>query len=504
MHASLGNPSHKAKLVWALFAVAATFYALLAMQSGIHNLPSNFDPRHLRMLDQVEAQANRGVPYAEVEDAAREAYPLWNNLMARVTGTYYGFGSNGTTDPTRYYASMRPAEKSVLSLHMVLGGVCLILGIWQFWPDFRARHRRLHRALGSAYVLSAYTMVGASVYHLLHTGVEHTYQGFTFYLQLWFLVISTAMAQTLAIYFIRKRNFALHLGCQAYTYAAFLSAPLQRYDWVMFGRLFPRLSQGEVNNLVNIMTFWQCLLVAYLIFVWNRAAAPAASRAVAVPAAPAWKAGLLWALALLGVASTVAFYVQAPGLANWPAARDIVPASTLAADAALFAGSTSLTLSFTVATCAAILSGMWLVLRGTGRGWTLTAFTCAAVVSGAIQMTWGWQLGEPNIKVIAGGGFYWVSGVSLILFALVTYWLEARGKVQVARETLVFAVNFAFAPCLLLWQHVQWQALDVIPPAYLALGHGYILAAGGAILVPTLNGFIAAFSSEATRARAIH
>jgi hypothetical protein len=144
-----------------------------------------------------------------------------------------------------------------------------------------------------------------------------------------------------------------------------------------------------------------------------------------------------------------------------------------------------------------------LLLRGEGRGLARAAFTSAAVVSGTIQVAWGWQLGEPSIKVISGGGFYGVSGLSLLLFALVSHGLLRGRKPRLARETLVFAVNFAFAPCLLLGQHVLWHALDVIPAAYLEVGHGYILAAGGAILIPTLNGFLAAFTSEETRAHAI-
>lgn len=497
-----GGP-RRAQLLWLLFAAVLAFYAVLVMQSGVHNLPSNFDPQHLELLDQVEAKGNQGVPYEEVAQAAREAYPWWNNLMARITGTYYGFGSNGTTDPTRYYASMAPTDKSVLSVHMILGGVCLVLGVFQFWPAFRRQHRQAHRVVGGLYVLSTYVMVAAAVQYLLHTGVANTYQGFTFHLQLWFLVVSTLVTQTLSLYYLRQRNIAMHFGLQVYTFAAFLSAPLQRYDWVLFGAIFPHLSQGEVNNMINLMAFWQCLLVGYLIFAWNRATSPLRPNPVPPAAASPAKTAFFALFALVGMATTVAFYVVWPGLGQWHVARSIVPASTLAADAALFEGRLLQNIAFTVATSAAIVSGLWLLMRDAASVLARRVFYASAVVSGLFQLGWAWQLGEPTMEVISGGGFYAICGLSLIGFALAARWLARRGQHGLWREVMVFGVNFAFAPALLLWLHALWYALGVIPQQYLDVGHGYILAAGGAILTPMMNGFFGAFGSSETRSRAI-
>ena len=68
---------------------------------------------------------------------------------------------------------------------------------------------------------------------------------------------------------------------------------------------------------------------------------------------------------------------------------------------------------------------------------------------------------------------------------------------------MVFAVNFTFAPALLLWAHGLWYQLDIIPVFYVDRGHGYVLAAGAAILLPTFNGFIGMMSSRETLSRAI-
>lgn len=489
--------------LWLLFAAFLAFYAVLVVQSGFHNLPINSGPEDVAKLAEIQAQGDQRVPYSEVAEAAREVYPWWNQLMAWVGGTYYGFGSNGATEPLLYYASMDPTDKSVLSVHMALGGACLVLGVFQFWPAFRRNYRKAHRAIGGLYILSAYTMVAASAYHLVHTGIENTYQGFTFHLQLWFLVISTTITQTLAIYYIKKRNFALHFGFQAYTFAAFLSAPLQRLDWVVLGALWPHLSQGEVNNMVNLAGFWQCLLAAYVIYVWNRESTPVRAQPLVHAPAPKGEARFFWTLALAGAATTVAFYLVWPGLGQWHVAREIVPASTLAADAALFADNTLRNAVFTATTCAAILSGMWLLMNNAASSRARRVFYGAAVVSALMQLSWAWQLGEPTMKVIAGGGFYALSGVSLLAFALLAMWAERRGREGLWREMMVYGVNFAFAPALLLWMHGIWWALGAIPTQYLDVGHGYLLAAGGAILAPTMHGFIGAFTSSESRSRVI-
>jgi hypothetical protein len=346
-------------------------------------------------------------------------------------------------------------------------------------------------------------MVAAATYYLVNTSIADTYQGFAFHLQLWFLVISTTITQTLAIYFVKKRNFALHFGFQAYTFAAFLSAPLQRLDWVVLGWVWPHLSQGEINSMVNLAGFWQCLLAAHLVYAWNRESSPLRAQAFVQSPATAAQARVFWALALAGVVTTVVFYLVWPGLGQWEVARSIVPASTLAADAALFANHTLQNLVFTAVTSAAIVSGMWLLMSDAGSRRVRRVFYTTALISSLIQLLWGWQLGEPSTAVVAGGGFYYISGGSLLAFALLALWAERHGREGLWREMMVYAANFAFAPAMLLWMHALWCALGVIPQYYLDVGHGYILAAGGAILTPTFNGFIGGVMSAETRSRVI-
>lgn len=497
------RPVSKALIVWAVFCLVIAFYSLLVWDAGYRLLPENYNPAEQQLVDEIEAAGNQGVPYAEVREKAMEAYPLWNNLTARVTGTYFGFGSNGNSDPVRYYNSMEPVEKRALSLHMFLGGILLILGAFQFTPMFRKKYRKAHRSVGAVYVLGCFAMTFAAIYHLVHTGIENTYQGFAFHIQLWFLSVSTIISQALAIYFIKKRNFALHLGFQMYTFSAFLNAPIQRYDWVVFGKIYPHLTQGEVNNLVNILTFWQCLLIGYLLFVWNRSTAPVRPRPIDIAPQPVGLKIFLALVAAAAVLTSLTMYLGTTGLGDWTVAQTIAPASTLAADAALYAGKSLQTAVFGIAISAAIISGIWLMIRDETSKVMRGVFYISAIWAGVQQMIWGYQLGEPSMAVTAGGGFYIVSGLTLTVFTLFALFFQMRGREHMWHEIMVFAVNFAFAPALLIWGHGLWYLLDVIPTFYIDRGHGYVLAAGAAILTPTFNGYIGMMTSRETQSRAI-
>lgn len=486
---------------WLMFCAVLGFYSLLVWDAGYRQSPVHTNPMEVQQLDRVEAKSNLGVPYRDVAADAMAAYPLWNNLTAMVTGTRFGFGANGNTDPLRFYASMTAHQKSVLSLHMVLGGIVLLLGLFQFTPSFRKTHRKAHRAIGSVYILSCFALVFASIFHMLHAGVENTYQGFAFHIQLWFLAISTLIAQLLAIYFIKRRNFALHLGFQVYTFAAFLNAPIQRLDWAVFGALYPHLTQGEVNNLVNILTFWQCLLIGYALFAWNRAASPARPDLAPTRSQPRALKMICALGAFAAVLTALALYVGTSGLGDWPAAQAIVPATTLAAEAMVHSGQPLQTAAFGVLIAAAILSGVWLMIRDEAARGVRRLFYISAIAAGLQQIIWGYQLGEPSMAVTSGGGFYFVSGTSLAGFAMLALFFQRRGNNHLWHETMMFAVNFAFAPALLLWGVALWHWLDVIPAFYVARGHGYILAAGAAILIPTFTGFVLMMTSRETRSR---
>ncbi|MFK7733686.1 MAG: hypothetical protein AB8B48_18850 [Pseudomonadales bacterium] len=288
-----------------------------------------------------------------------------------------------------------------------------------------------------------------------------------------------------------------------FTFSAFLNAPIQRYDWLVFGKIFPHLSQGEVNNLVNILTFWQCLLIGYILFAWNRAAAPLRQPPIQIAPQSIGLKVFLGFAAAAAVCTSILLFVASPGLGSWTVAQAIAPASTLAAEAMIFDAHPIQTSLFGIALSTAIISGTWLMIYDETSRVARTLFTVSALVAGVQQMLWGYQLGEPSMAVTAGGGFYMVSGLSLSVFTLIAAYFQMRERNHLWHESMIFALGFAFAPAMLLWGHGLWYTLDAIPAFYIDRGHGYVLAAGAAILLATLNGFICMMTSRETQSRAI-
>ena len=281
------------------------------------------------------------------------------------------------------------------------------------------------------------------------------FKGFAFHIQLWFLGLSTVICQVLAIYFIKKRNFALHLGFQIYTFAAFLNAPIQRYDCAVLGQIYPHLTQGEVNNLVNILTFWQCLLIGYLLFAWNRSASPVRKTPVPIEPQPMGLKVFLTLAAVTAVISSLAMYILSPrfGQLDGHPAKLYQPRRLRPTPLCMMGKPCKRRCSdweFRVR----LFSGIYLMIRDEQSRVARRIFYVSAIGAGIQQMLWGYQLGEPSLAVTSGGGFYLVSGVSLLGFALLAMFFEHRGKQQhvargdgLCRELCLCACDCSVGPC---------------------------------------------------------
>lgn len=491
-------------IAYMVFMLAVAFYGLLALQTGQHNLPAWNDPSRAADIASARAKGDADVAVEALSATETRAYPAWVNLMGRVSSSRYTYGSDGISDIGQYYATMPAAQKTILSTHMALGGICIILGLFQFWPAFRKRQRRAHRLMGAAYVVAALAAMTLSSLHLLHAGVANTYQGFVFYVGLWLMVAGVVGSVLAAGYFIWRRDIALHLGWQAVGFGFLLTAPVQRYDWMLLGHFFPGLSQGTANGVVNVALFWQCLLLGYLLFAWNRAESARRAAPQPVLAGPADRIvrAVVAGVAALAAVGTLLHYGLAPGLAQWPAAQGLVPASLMAADSALFTG--VLPGLFALALVVTIGGALWLALLNADAARVRIATYAGALIAGSIQMTWGWQLGGPSTATFSGGTFYLLSGFSLTGFALLAAGAQARGRDGLRQEWTGFVLAFALAPMLLLWQlsSLRWSGL--VPVEYALRGHAYMLAGAGALMLSLLGGFVAAMRGRETATRVIN
>lgn len=490
--------------LYLVFMLAVAFYGFLAMQAGQHNLPAATEASRPAALDAARVKGDAGATLAEMTRSEIDAYPVWVNLMGQVSSTRYTYGSDGINEISTYYAVMPSTQKTILSTHMMLGGTCIILGLFQFWPAFRRRYRKAHRIMGAVYITAALAAMTMSVLHLLHAGVANTYQTFVFHVGLWMMVVGVVSSLVLAGYYLWRRNIAAHLGWQAIGYGFLLTAPVQRYDWMLVGYFFPDISQGAGNGLVNVLLFWQCLLLGYLLFCWNRA--ESAPRSALLPSAPGARVTAAKALALaVGAAAVITIvehYLLNPGLAGAAAAQALIPASFLASDTQLFAGSL-LPPVFAAALITALVSTLYLVTRREVHGVRVLSVV-AALVAGAIQVSWGWLQGGPSATTFSGGGFYMVTGLSMIAFALLTLAAGWRNRADLRSEWTIFLFLFTLSAPTLFWALDVMHALDLVPGIYAAKGHAYMIAAIVPLTNAMLVGIVAAIHGRETAGRVIN
>lgn len=168
--------------------------------------------------------------------------------------------------PGSIYATMTPLYRAHIhgiSLHMGLGGIALILGVGQFIPVLRRQYPRLHRVSGIAAVLAgAASMIGAAVF-LGSIEMRQDYSGPSFHIGLWALAGLTFCVLLLAVHAIRIRDYRAHMGWMAAFFAALLTAPLLRLEWMAFGWLLPYAQ--DLNNLGSSITILpQALLLMAL------------------------------------------------------------------------------------------------------------------------------------------------------------------------------------------------------------------------------------------------
>lgn len=502
--AAVAGPWSRLRTALALALVLLfAFYGALAIEeawSARHFMQSG----NVADLGALRAAADAGHDVTELEQAS--AMPLWMQLMARQNGAAYSYGSDTLLPTFIHYAQMPLLNKVSLSVHMLLGGLCMVLGGSQFWPAFRRRYPRLHRAFGMAFVVTAQLAMVFSVIYLLRTPVADTFAQLTFHVGLWFLAIGTTVALWMAMYHVRRREIAQHQGWMGLAYGFLLTAPLLRYDWIALGWVFPSSSMMEVNHASMLLLIPQSFLFGYALVCINRAMARGRARPpVAMPTATAPR----WMLAAVPVCLALAglvlwHYLLAPEPSAL--AQRVVPASVLANEARVLAGPGLAAAGFALLAAAGLLLAP-LFLRAAFAAPASSprlrrlALALAATTAGAslLALVLAARLGPPSHATLGGGTFFGLLGITGTVFALLLALAAWRQRLPLVREWGLFALlTLAVAPAY----QVALVVLDAIgiPAVYLASGHGYLLAAA---LAPTLLllGFGYAIYGSASRER---
>lgn len=494
-------------------ALAMLFYGLLAIDTGIVNFKAAGNHEVEVQRQAMQARAEAGQPLGPDSEVAAHS-GAFLTLIAKATSPTYAFGEHGLSETAIHYANMPRANGVTLSVHNVLGGITMLFGALQFWPAFRRRFPRWHRAFGGLYILAAQGAMIAAMVFLVRTPVHLIYDQLTFYIGLWGLAIGVTLSLWMAIYSMARKRIAQHQGWMALNYGMLLTAPIQRYGWVAFGAADPNLRQLEGNYAVTAVLIPLSVMIGYGLFSinrWLQAERPAGTLArIAQPFAGHHRLGraLAWAmLPVLALAAwaTVDTMLLRPGLAHLTNASTLIPAGVLALDEAVIVADAGSRWAFTAATLLGLVAlAAW--LRGTtlsdqrmppkAAGWLLAG---ASFTVGALLIQWGLRLGMPSFATQHGGSLHVFGGAVTVLFSVLMGQALRRQAWGWAREWSWFLLA-----CLLATPSLWWALPTVghlgLPSEYIQTGHAWRLAAYGQWM-PLIGAFLCAIHSEATHAK---
>lgn len=517
---SLSTPGAKgawlARAMALILALAMLLYGVVAIDTGIVNFKGAGNAEVAAQRQAMQQAAEAGRTY-EHEHTVSEHTGIGFAFLREHSSAVYSFGKDGLSEPAIHYATMPRFNGITLSVHNVLGGVCMLFGAMQFWPAFRRRFPRWHRAFGGLYIVAAQSAMIAAMIYLWRTPVVDIYDHLTFYVGLWALAIGVTVTLWMAIYAMLRKRIAQHQAFMSLNYGLLLTAPIQRYGWLGFGMFGPdNMRQLEANYAVTGVLVPLTVMIGYGLFTINRwlqaDRSPGAMRKVAQPFAlhatlGRWLAMLSPLVLLAAGLTTLQHYWLTPGLQHIAQASQWIPAGVIELENRVIVAQTGLRQVFTVATLLGLLAGAQFVWRAfvarteapryMGAG-TLLLAICGATV-GAVLVQWGLQMGMPSFATMAGGALYLFGGcVTLLLSILLAFALGTARHVWV-KEWGVFVLA-----CLMALPSFYW-ALPVIgaqpiDPQFVQEGHVFRMASYGEWML-LIAAFVYAIFSEATHSK---
>lgn len=496
-----------------LGVLAMLFYGLLAIDAGLVNFRAAGNAEVVAQRQAMQARAEAGQPLGSADEVAEHSGRALA-LIAEATSPTYAFGERGLSETLIHYATMPRFNGITLSVHNVLGGITMLFGALQFWPAFRRRFPTWHRAFGGLYIVAAQGAMIAAMVFLVRTPVHLIYDQLTFYIGLWGLAIGVTLSLWMAIYSMARKRIAQHQGWMALNYGMLLTAPIQRYGWVVFGAADPSLRQLEGNYAVTSTLVPLSVMIGYALFTLNRwlqtERAPGTLARISQPFEGHARLGrtLAWLmLPVLALAAwaTVDTMIWHPGLDQLAHAAALIPTGVLQLDQAVIGGDAATRIAFAAATLVGLAAlAVW--LRGTTlsdtrtppevAGWLLA---CAAAVVGVLLIQWGVALGMPSFDTLHGGALHAFGGAVTLLFAGLMAWALSQRAWGWAREWSWFLAACLLATPSLWWTLPAIHALG-LPAEYVQTGHAWRLASYGQWM-PLIGAFLCAIHSDATHAK---
>lgn len=143
-------------------------------------------------------------------------------------------------------------------IHIILGGVVLLVGWTQFVSKWRNRNWKLHRQIGKLYIICVLISAITSFYIAMYaTGGGISTLGFMGMGLVWFYTTYSSYTA------IRKRKVLKHQQMMVYSYATCMAAVTLRIELPLFTAIFDDFNKAYV--VLSWFSWVPNLLVAYFI-----------------------------------------------------------------------------------------------------------------------------------------------------------------------------------------------------------------------------------------------
>ena len=515
---SMGVKRGLARLLALLVALAIAAYGLMTIQTAIVYHEGAGNPQVLARNLALREASEAGKLTESYRDIAGYA-SAYVALLGMVSSPLHAFAKGSLGEHALVYGVMPKANGAVLAGHILFGSFCLIFGALQFWPSFRQRHPKWHRAVGGTYIVTVQASMVLAIVYLLRTPAADVIDQLFFATGLWSLAITVTISLWMAVYSLKKKQIAQHQAWMCINFGLLLSTPMQRFGWLAFGAISPDSRFMESNYAVSGALVPFAIMVSYAMFLVTRrqqARRSASSMARLDQALQVQsKLGRLiaWSLLpLLPLAAGLTVYHYAFGLGFSSAlhAAQLIPASVIANHDQVVSGSMLPRTVFVLATLLGLWSGgrfLWSAfIQGDGnsaraqgqiRGaWGLVV---AGLGVGAALLSWGIQLGMPSYATLAGGTLSVFGGAIALLFSSALALALRRGEVGWVKEwgTFVLTCVLATTNFYLTLPAIELLGFDA---QFVSTGHVFRLAETSQWFV-LLFPFIYAAYGQATQER---
>jgi hypothetical protein len=502
---------NKAMAVIAILFVLG--FTLISANTGI-NLIKNDDITHayqaLVNIATSKQEVNTPQVASQISQAEGEIVNgLYFKAIRKLSSVEYAYGEESYIEPYIVNNNKTVVEKKNFGFHMICGAISLMMGFFQFWPYFRRKFRRVHRVFGSIFIGSGVSLCLSVFFYLAWSGPEKTYEALTGQVGLYTLSGVTLMSIGISVFYLFKRQYNKHMGWMAIALGSFLTAPFQRYDWLVLAAMDTGQTHAVINGLVDGVLYTQAYLVAYLIFFMNRHYSPIRNNYTPSLQLSVMKKYGIIVLSALGIISVFYYYVFSQGMADSGFVLSVVNEKAFIKETAVIFNQGAM-MPFMFAAFSALIMwlGALLVIKQQPlkqcANYKHYIYVLAGFGLGYIEISWGFNIGYPTMLNSPGGGHYVLWGILHLGFSTAVLYASLQNKQSLLNEWFKMLWILSFFSVAIFWMAGTISVLDVVPQQYVDSRHLSVLLVAGVTEVIFLLAMLSAIYGGATEERAIH